>query len=229
MVKKTTVKKGEGMAKEYECVIFDLDGTLVDSAPDIVETVKHIITKYKFPEKETCFIKNCIGGGARNVLLKSLGHKNETLIDREILSVFKTYYLEHCDQFTYLYPGVKEILEHYYGHKKLAIATYKIRSATEKILRTLGIEHYFDYIVTADDVENPKPHPECIYKILDYYPVKADKTVLIGDTKTDFMTGHNANIDVCAVTYGYGNEESLKALNPSYLVNQIGKIKEFIL
>ncbi|MEG0378489.1 MAG: HAD family hydrolase, partial [Eubacterium sp.] len=195
----------------------------------IVATVQYIIERYQFPEKEEDFIKSCIGGGARNVLLKSLGSENEALIDQEILDVFKSYYLEHCDQFTYLYPGVKETLEHYFGHKKLAIATYKIKTATEKILKTLGIDHYFDYIVTADDVENPKPHPECIYKILKYYPVKAEKTVLIGDTKTDFMTGHNAEIDVCAVTYGYGSEENLKTLNPTYLVDQMSKIKEFIL
>lgn len=218
------------MSKKYDLLIFDLDGTLVDSAPDIVATVQYIINKYGFEPKDDAFIRNCIGGGARNVLLKSLGQEREGLIDSEILGVFKDYYTENCDVYTVLYPGVKETLEYYRrAGKMIALATYKIRSATEKILKTLNIDQYFELIVTADDVENPKPHPECVQKILKYYKNNPEQAVLIGDTKTDFMTGHNADIDVCAVTFGYGEEEVLRDLKPAYLVETMDEVKEYII
>ena len=117
------------MGKHYDLIIFDLDGTLVDSAADIVATVKYIIEKYGFEPKSDTFIRSCIGGGARNVLLKSLGEDKEVLIDSEILPLFKKYYEENCAVYTSLYPGVKEILDHYQKMgRPMALATYKIRS-----------------------------------------------------------------------------------------------------
>ena len=212
---------------DYDLIIFDLDGTLVDSAADIVATVQHIIEKYGFEPKDDDFIRGCIGGGARNVLIKSLGEDKTALIDAEILPFFKDYYEENCAVYTKLYPGVTEVLEHYYtGGKPMALATFKIRSATEKILKTLGIDGYFEYVVTADDVKNPKPHPECIEKILEHYHLKPQQAVLVGDTKTDFMTGKNAGVDVCAVTYGYGDSDHLASLAPKFMTDYITEIKE---
>ena len=163
------------MGKHYDLIIFDLDGTLVDSAADIVATVKYIIEKYGFEPKSDTFIRSCIGGGARNVLLKSLGEDKEVLIDSEILPLFKKYYEENCAVYTSLYPGVKEILDHYQKMgRPMALATYKIISATEKIMKALAFDQYFDYLVTADDVEKPKPHPECIQKILAHYQMQPE-------------------------------------------------------
>ncbi|MDO4287818.1 MAG: HAD-IA family hydrolase [Eubacterium sp.] len=218
------------MRKQYDLIIFDLDGTLVDSAADIVATVQYIIKKYEFEPKSDDFIRSCIGGGARNVLLKSLGQDKEALIDKEILPLFKKYYEENCAVYTGLYPKVKAILEYYQKiNKPMALATYKIRTATEKIMTTLGIDKYFDFLVTADDVKNPKPDPECIQKILNYYQMRPEQAILVGDTKTDFMTGANAGVDVCAVTYGYGKKEILEELKPTFIVDTISEIKDLVL
>lgn len=214
----------------YQYIIFDLDGTLVDSCPDIIETIKYIINRYHFEQKEDAFIRSCIGGGARNVLIKSLGKDKEALIDQEILPLFVEYYTENCDKKTVAYGGVEEVLAYYKSQgKALSVATFKIRRATEKILRTLKLYDYFDILVTADDVKNPKPHPDCIHSILDYYSCRKNQAILIGDTKTDYLTGTNAGIDVCGVTFGYGAPEVVRSLNPTYVIDRIEELKEVVL
>ncbi|AWW28171.1 HAD family hydrolase [Acetobacterium carbinolicum] len=214
----------------YSYLIFDLDGTLVDSCPDIIETIKYIIDRYGFDQKEDAFIRSCIGGGARNVLIKSLGEDKETLIDHEILPLFVEYYTENCDKKTFAYDGVLEVLEYYKQKgKSLSVATFKIRRATEKILKTLKLYDYFDILVTADDVKNPKPHPDCINAILAYYNCSKTQAILVGDTKTDYLTGTNAGIDVCGVTFGYGAPEVVRSLNPTYVIDRMEELKKAVL
>lgn len=213
----------------YKYLIFDLDGTLVDTCPDIIETVRYIIDRYDFPEKSDGFIRSCIGGGARNVLLKALGADQAGLIDSEILPLFVEHYTEHCDNKTFAYDGVEAVLKYYKNQgKALSVATFKIRSATEKIMKTLNLLDYFDILVTADDVKNPKPHPDCIMAILDYYNCKPTEAILIGDTKTDYLTGTNAGIDVCAVTFGYGDPDEMRALRPAYVIDAMDELKEVV-
>lgn len=214
----------------YDYLIFDLDGTLVDTCPDIIETIKFIIERYRFAEKSDGFIRSCIGGGARNVLLKVLGEDKEALIDGEILPLFVKHYTENCDKKTFAYDGVEDVLKYYKNQgKALSVATFKIRSATEKILETLNLIDYFDILITADDVKNPKPHPDCIIAILDYYACKSSQAILIGDTKTDFLTGTNAGIDVCGVTFGYGDPDEVRDLKPAYVIDTIKELKEVVL
>lgn len=216
--------------KDYPVIILDLDGTLVDTCPDIVGTVKYIIDKYGFMPQSDEFIRSCIGGGARNVLLKSLGKDKEALIDAEILPLFKEYYPTHCDVYSYVYPGVAETLDYFKKTgKKLSVATYKIRSATLKIFETFDLMKYFDIIITADDVENPKPAPDCVNAILDFYTCDKSEAILVGDTKTDYMTGTNAGIDVCCVTYGYNTKEQIEALSPAYTIETFSELTKMIL
>lgn len=214
----------------YDYLIFDLDGTLVDTCPDIIETVKFIIDQYDFPEKSDAFIRSCIGGGARNVLLKALGADQAALIDAEILPLFVKHYTEHCDNKTFAYDGVETVLQYYKNlGKALSVATFKIRSATEKILKTMNLIDYFDILVTADDVKNPKPHPDCIIAILDFYHCKPAEAILIGDTKTDYLTGFNAGIDVCAVTFGYGDSDEMRALKPAFVIDTLEELTAVVL
>lgn len=216
--------------KDYSYLIFDLDGTMVDTCPDIVGTIRYLIEKYGFEPKSDDFIRGCIGGGARNVLLKCLGEENEALIDRELLGVFAEYYACHAAVFSKPYPGLTELLEHYrQAGKHLAVATFKIRSATLNIFEIFGLMDYFDIIVTADDVTNPKPAPDCVNKILDFYGCTSDQAILIGDTKTDYMTGKNAGVAVCGVTFGYNPPEVIRELNPEYIVDSLSEITDVIL
>lgn len=216
--------------KAYSHIIFDLDGTLVDTLPDLVGTVLQIMKKYGFEEKSEEFVRSCIGGGARNLLLRCLGAENEALIDSELMAYFTAYYSENCSVRSKVYPGVKDVLD-YYKQKgtALSVATFKIRSATERIFNDFGLMDYFDVIVTADDVKNPKPAPDCINAILGQYQCGPEDAILIGDTKTDYQTGANAGVAVCGVTYGYGEPSVIEGLKPAYVIDNITKMQQLIL
>jgi phosphoglycolate phosphatase len=144
--------------------------------------------------------------------------------------LFVDYYTANCDKKTVAYAGVADVLEYYKRKgKALSVATFKIRSATEKILKTLKLFDYFDILVTADDVKNPKPHPDCINAILAYYNCRKTQAILIGDTKTDYLTGTNAGIAVCGVTFGYGDPEVVRSLNPAYVIDSMEELKKVVL
>ncbi|WP_195266939.1 HAD family hydrolase [Eubacterium sp. 1001713B170207_170306_E7] len=218
------------MEKNYDLIIFDMDGTLVDSSGDITQTVNYLANKYGFPQRSNEFVKSKIIGGARNILLECFGHENKNLIDHEILERFNQNYTNNCHVFSELYPGIFELIKYYYEkHKVLAIATYKTRTATEKILKIFKIDRYFDIVVTADDVEKPKPNPECIRKILKASAIDKERAILIGDAELDCITARNAGIDICTVTYGFEEKEKLEGIDSTYKVEKAEKIKDFVL
>lgn len=205
---------------KYETVIFDLDGVIIDSSWDIADSVNRVLEIYNCETRDYQYVKKCIGGGARNILLNCLNDDKKYLID-EILVKYKKIYLDNCTNKTTLYPGVKEILQALEGKVDIALATFKVRSATEKILEKLGIKQYFDMIITLDDVTHSKPNPECIEKILEGLQSKKEATILVGDTPRDVLTGKNAGVSTCAVLYGFGNAEDIKKAKPDYIIQDI--------
>lgn len=190
--------------------IFDLDGTLVDTSPDIIDSVKYTLAQLALPERSDRQIKESIGGGAKAILEKNIPPESIGSLDLAI-ELFKTHYDQNCSNKSYLYPNVYLFLKYLKGKdKKLAIYTFKTKLATYKVLKDLRIFDFFDCIVTKDDVQQPKPHPEGIYKILSLLDYQSrDNIVMIGDTTFDIETGKNAMVNTIAVTYGY--EPSIKS------------------
>jgi phosphoglycolate phosphatase len=209
---------------DYDLVIFDLDGTLVDTAPDIVETIKYILGYYDCQMKTDNEIIQCIGGGARKVLLNCMGEKGEVNIE-EALVIFKEYYIKNCANKSTLYPYVEEILNLLKDHQiKVALCTLKIREATLKILADFKIDMFFEAIITADDISMPKPNPQGILKILDLLNVKDNRAVIIGDTVSDIMAGKNGNIETVGVVYGYDSEQAIINANPGFIVGSLQEL-----
>jgi len=206
---------------DYDLIIFDLDGTMADTAPDIVEAVKYIITYFAAPPRSDEEVAGFIGGGARKVLLKSLGSTKEQHIE-EALILFKKYYNEHCADKTRLYPGVTELLEYLkHNNKTLAVCTLKIKDATLKILEKNKIIDYFASIVTADDISQPKPDPQGINLVLSQLKMNPQQAIIIGDTTQDILAAHNAHIDSIGVSYGYEAPEIVKSAKPLLMIDEL--------
>jgi len=210
-----------------ETVIFDFDGVIIDSSWDIADAVNYILKIYDCEARDYSYIRKKIGGGAKNILLQCLTDDKKYLID-EILAKYKKFYYDNCTRKTTLYPGVLEVLQSLAGKVNIALATFKVRDATEKILETLGVKQYFDIIITSDDVAQSKPNPECILKILDGLQSKKETAILIGDTPIDVLTGRNAGIKICAVLYGFGNQEDLEASKPDFIIKDIRGLLEIL-
>jgi len=209
-------------------VIFDLDGTLVDSRKDIALAVNRTLKDLglsPLPEKT---IVGFIGGGVEPLVKSFLGPENSHRLE-EALGLYKRHYSEVCTLNTTLYPGVKETLEYLQQvHIPVALATNKALSFTCKIIEHLGIDGYFSVVLGPEHVQNRKPHPEIVYIICDKLKVLPEETLFVGDSELDVECGKNAGVYTCAVTYGYTSLEKLVQSEPDFLLCSLSKLSLLI-
>jgi phosphoglycolate phosphatase len=200
-----------------DLLIFDLDGTLIESKWDIATAVNLTLAELGLPVREQEEIFSFVGDGIKHLLRLAVGEANQARYE-DALRVFRGHYLAHCLDRTRFYPGIDAVLTHYAAKHK-AVATNKSLEYTTRILDGLGA-HHFAYVVGGDNGYGLKPEPGMLLKILDELKVERDRAVLIGDSTNDITGGHNAGIKVCAVGYGMGNREKMAACNPDWFIEQ---------
>ena len=211
------------MRVPVKLLIFDLDGTLIESKWDIADTVNLTLRDLGLPERPQEEIFGFVGDGVKRLLRLAVGEMDEVRY-AEALRVFRAHYLEHCLDRTRFYPGVEPVLT-YFSRKPKAVATNKALEYTKVILKGLG-DHHFDYIVGGDNGFGLKPEPGMLLHILDQLGVDREQAVLIGDSTNDINGGHNAGIRVCAVGYGMGNRERMQACRPDWFIERPEELME---
>jgi phosphoglycolate phosphatase len=206
-----------------ELVIFDLDGTLIDSSVDITNALNYALEPYTVQpltvndtikmigEGITRLIEKVVGSGGNGVLLRAVAEvpqNPERLqhIRTDVKNRFLGYYSEHILDHTRAYPGVRETLEALGTYKK-AVISNKMESLSRKILDGLGLSKYFAVVVGSDTTPEKKPSPLPILKVLSDLQVHPDKAVIVGDSNYDIDAGKAAGIMTIAVTYGYRPRE----------------------
>jgi len=207
-------------------IIFDLDGTLVDSTKDITNAVNFILRKIGLEEKSVQEITSYIGTGVKDLLRKSLGDKH-SLFFKRAFSIFEDYFSKHSTDYSVLYPNVKEVLEHFKNKKKVIVSN-RNRAFAVLSLRILGIYGYFEDVLGGDDVRCAKPDSYPLDKTIDKFKVDKSKAIIVGDMDLDVLAGKNAGILTCAVTYGLGKKEDLVKTKPDYIIDDIVKLKSII-
>jgi phosphoglycolate phosphatase len=200
-----------------DLLIFDLDGTLIESKWDIATAVNLTLADLGLPQRTQGEIFSFVGDGIKRLLRLAVGEENQSRYE-ESLRVFRGHYLAHCLDHTRFYPGIEAVLSHFSGKLK-AIATNKSLEYTTKIMAGLG-PHHFAYTVGGDNGYGLKPEPGMLHKIMEALQVNQDRAVLIGDSTNDITGGHNAGIKVCAVGYGMGNREKMAACKPDWFIEE---------
>ncbi len=200
-----------------DLLIFDLDGTLIESKWDIATAVNLTLADLALPQRSQEEIFSFVGDGIKRLLRSAVGEENQSRYE-ESLRVFRGHYLAHCLDHTRFYPGIETVLT-YFARKHKAIATNKSLEYTTKIMAGLG-PHHFAYTVGGDNGYGLKPEPGMLHKIMEELQVNQDRTVLIGDSTNDINGGHNAGIKVCAVGYGMGNREKMAACKPDWFIEK---------
>lgn len=206
-----------------DLLIFDLDGTLIESKWDIAHAVNFTLKELGLPERPIEEIFGFVGDGVKRLLRLAVGEGNQEKFE-EALSVFRGYYLEHCLDRTTFYPGIEPMLEHF-AHKQKVIATNKSIEYTRVILNGLGPQHFM-YMVGGDNGFGLKPEPGMLLHIINKMGVPKDRTVLVGDSTNDINGGHNAGIRVCAVGYGMGNRQKMEACQPDWFIEKPEQLME---
>lgn len=207
-------------------IIFDLDGTLVDSRDDIVDAVNATLLHLGLKKKNKKFISSYIGWGSNSLLEGVLGRQSRELMKKAI-DFYWRYYRRHGLDNTGLYPGVKETLRHFRG-KIMAVISNKARAFVVQQLRELGVRKYFKAVIGGDDLKCAKPSPCPVNDILRKYGIKKREAIIIGDMALDIETGKNAGIHTCGVTYGIGDVGEIKKMQPDFVISRIPKLKEII-
>ncbi len=201
-----------------DLLIFDFDGTLADTKSDIATAVNLTLRQFGLPDKDPEVIYGYVGDGVRMLLQRAFQDEGPSVYD-EALRVFRGHYLEHLLDTTRFYPGVEEALEEFRSKKK-AVATNKPMEYTQKIIKGLQGEDYFDVVLGGDSTDHLKPHPEIIYRVLERTGSDASKAIMIGDSVNDILAARAAGIRSCAVGYGFGKREDLLASDPDYFCEQ---------
>ena len=209
-----------GLGRAYILYLFDLDGTLVDTKLDIALAFQRVLGEAGFEKPSLEDVEKAIGGGAKNAVNKLTGLEGDALAP--LLEAFTAAYEEMCADHTEVYAGGEALLRRLKAEgAKLAVVTMKFRAPTHKILRRHGIIDLLDDVLAFDDLEKRKPDPDSLVKLIIKYDLKPEDVLVIGDTVTDLKYAQNAGVDACAVEYGYGELEDLKALSPRYMVKSL--------
>jgi phosphoglycolate phosphatase len=206
-----------------DLLIFDLDGTLIESKWDIATSVNLTLDELGLPQRPVEEIFGFVGDGVKKLLRLAVGEADRVSFD-EALTVFRGHYLAHCLDRTTFYPGVEKALVHFSAKAK-AVATNKSIEYTQVILKALGA-HHFQFVVGGDNGFGLKPEPGMLLHVMEQLNIPKDRTVLVGDSTNDINGGHNAGIRVCAVGYGMGNREKMAACQPDWFIERPEELME---
>jgi phosphoglycolate phosphatase len=208
--------------KQIQLLIFDLDGTLVDSELDLALSVNAVRAKMGMEPLPIAQVASYVGRGVNVLMERALEElASEDLVEQAV-TLFLAYYHEHMLDNTVPYPGVRETLEEL-KKKNLAVLTNKPVVFSKHLLGGLGMSNYFSYIYGGNSFEQKKPDPVGVYKLLEDLGGSPETTLIVGDSDTDVLTGRNAGVWTCGVTYGIGSH-TLEATPPDLLLDDLRKL-----
>ena len=207
-------------------LIFDLDGTLVDSKRDLTASVNHIRHQFDLPVLTEKEIARFIGDGALMQIRRAIGPKATESNVQSGLQMFLSYYRAHMLDCTTLYPGVRETIERL-TDCKLAVLTNKPVHFSCAMLDGLGIYHHFAAVYGGNSFDHKKPDPVGIFQILSDTKGNRERTWMIGDSAVDVLTGRNADVKTCGVTYGYATE-TFKDVPPDFMIDNFSDLEALV-
>jgi len=193
-------------------LIFDLDGTLIDSKLDLIHSVNAMLREMNRPELAAETISGYIGHGAPQLIARALGSAATEQERKHALQFFLGYYEEHKMDNTRAYPSVPETLAQL-AHLPMAVLTNKPAKISVRILKELGLQNFFQAIYGGNTFETKKPDPFGANKILRQFAVAPRQTVLVGDSEVDVQTARNAGMLAATVNYGFGVHD--RAVHPA--------------
>jgi phosphoglycolate phosphatase len=212
-----------------DLLVFDLDGTLIDSKMDLALSVNATRAHMGMGPLEIGLVSTYVGNGAPVLIRRALGdHATEAQIE-EALEFFLEHYREHKLDCTRLYPGVKESLDRLHAAGKfLAVLTNKPVAVSRAIVDGLGVGAHFFRVYGGNSFEFKKPHPIGLETLLSEAGVDRARAMMVGDSSVDIQTARNGGVRSCGVTYGFA-PESLRDPAPDLLVDRMEELADWVL
>ena len=210
------------MSYTPSAVIFDLDGTLVDSARDLSAALNHVLRGEKRPEIDLSHVRHMVGDGAKAFIIKGFtetGPLPNEMELKDILKEFLDYYSKNIAQKTIIFPGALNILRKLSDQGiPLALCTNKVMSLTTKLISEIGLADYFDVVVGGDSFAWQKPDPRHISSTLEILGCSANKAIMVGDSSNDILAAREAGLKSICVSFGY-SKIPVAQLNPDAIID----------
>lgn len=203
-------------------MVFDLDGTLIDSKQDLALSVNAVRERVGLKPLPYGTVASYVGRGVTVLVRRALGEGSTEADVEQGVAFFLEYYLAHMLDHTVTYPGVREALEALAG-RKLAVLTNKPVRFSQSILAGLGISGYFTHIYGGNSFDQKKPDPIGLVTIMRESAVLPGQTMIVGDSDTDVLTGRNAGVWTCGVTYGLA-PETLRTTPPDFVLDDLREL-----
>ena len=222
--------------KQKFTVLFDLDGTLVDTAPDLMKAHNHVMQKFGYPTKSTEEIRNLVGKGAGAMIGRSIwgqakkefGKVNDENTKKEMVKEFVNFYGKNIINESTLINGVKEFLKWCKDNKiSMAVCTNKQEHLSNDLLKKIGIYDYFEYVAGSDTFDYCKPDPRHLTSVLEILDGDIKKTIMIGDSETDANAAKAAEIPIILLKDGY-TEKNINEIYHNHLINDFIGIEKII-
>jgi phosphoglycolate phosphatase len=208
--------------KKIKLILFDLDGTLIDSERDLADSVNAMLRHFERKELPLEVIGTYIGDGAPMLIRRALGDPAHASFVQEALNYFLLYYREHKLDNTRPYDGISQALQQIASFdslaRKMAVLTNKPVRASRDILAGLGLSQHFFQTYGGNSFETKKPDPFGAQTLMTEVSAQADETVMVGDSEVDVLTARNANLWSIGVTYGFA-PQTLERTHPDILVD----------
>jgi len=212
-------------------VIFDLDGTLIDSRLDLIHSVNAMLRHLNRPELPGDVVASYVGDGAPMLVRRALGDPDDEKFFKQGLDFFLAYYREHKLDYTHVYPGIPEALKQIQSNdarRKMAVLSNKPVNPSRAIVDALGLSDFFVKVYGGNSFDTKKPDPFGVITLLKETGIPAASTLIVGDSSIDVLTGRNAGITTCGVTYGFAPHTLCEA-PPDVLIESPQELGELFL
>ena len=202
---------------KYTTIIFDLDGTLLNTLADLAAATNHALAEHKLPQRTTDEIRLFVGNGIRKLIERALEGGEENPEFEHVFAAFKEYYGEHCNDTTCLYPGVEEIITSLKGQGyRLAIVSNKADFAVKE-LQQIYFKGKIEVAIGEKDGIRKKPAPDTVMQALKELGSSREEAVYVGDSDVDIATAANSGMPCISVTWGFRDVPFLKEHGATHL------------
>ena len=213
---------------KYSAVIFDLDGTVLDTLEDLWSSVNYALRLHRMPERTIDEVRRFVGNGIGKLIIRSVSDGAGEDEIKSVLNDFLSYYMEHCDDTTHPYEGVPELLDRLSeSGVKCSVLSNKADAAV-KALCALHFKGKFISAVGEREGVRRKPQPDGVYAVLEELGVSKEKTVYVGDSEVDVETAKNAGLDMIAVDWGFRDRKILADAGASVIVSSVAELEKYL-
>ena len=216
-----------------EMVLIDVDGTLVDSVPDLAYCVDAMLSELGMPRRGEKRVRHWVGNGVERLVKRALinqldGEPDEALYVRA-LPVFEALYRDNTSKRSCLYPGVEEALDFLQTTGvRMGCVTNKASQFTLPLLKDLGVDDYFEIVICGDMVERKKPDPQSLLMAAEQLETEPRASMMIGDSMSDVNAARAAGFQIVCMSYGYNHGEDIRDYDPDAVLDSMDEIRDIV-